>query len=70
MPAILHFTVTEERTVEVSANDPVEAIQIAKKAFEDGQKSNKLKDREGLGDIVGNTVSRVRTRELSVRGRD
>lgn len=60
MPEIRYYTVRQEREVKVQANSPVEAAQIAQRAF-DGE-TYALPE-----DVWGNPTSAVRDRDLVVR---
>lgn len=67
MPEMRRYTVTETRTVRVSANSAVGAARIAAVAFAEGQDSaGHLKSKEGLGDLWGDTDTRIRVVGLEV----
>jgi hypothetical protein len=69
MPAIRRYRVTEIREVLVDANNPVDAVRIGAIAFTRGQSyDGRVDDRvkqEELGDVYGNTVSQIRTIDIS-----
>lgn len=60
MPAIRHYRVTQTRVVNVSANTPADAVQIAESAFTGGQRPDNdvIVKLEG---IWGHPTSRVRS---------
>lgn len=69
MPEMKTFTVIEARHVEVVANSPAEAAQIANKAFAigDTQVGRGLRSKEGLHGIWGDTQSKVRQIAIEVK---
>lgn len=60
MPETRYYTVTQEREVKVWANSPVEAAQVADRAFKDN--SFALPDT-----VSGEATSPVRDRDIVVR---
>lgn len=68
MPEIIHYIITQTRTVDVSANKVSDAVRIAEAAFENGQNIDngvKVLDHNLFG-VYGNTTSRIRETALEV----
>lgn len=71
MPEIQHYTVTQTRSVEVSANSAADAAQIAAAAFEHGQAKSEPSVAHGRGPhgIWGNTTGRIKEIDMRVTRR-
>lgn len=70
MPEIIHYTITQTRTVDASANNVTDAVRIAQVAFEHGQNSdNGVIEAHAPIDVYGNTTSRIREIALDIKRR-
>jgi hypothetical protein len=70
MPEIQHYTVTQTRSVEVTANSAADAAQIASAAFAAGQDSEGgVAHGRGPNGIWGNTTGRIREIDMRVTRR-
>ena len=69
MPAIRRYRVSETREVDVDARTAVEAAQIADVAFRNGQNSDHgvVVQDLSLEGTWGNTVTEIRTTDITVR---
>lgn len=66
MPEMLHYVVTQTRTVEVTANNSEDAVRIAAVAFEHGQNADCGVPYDKAPDGVwGNTRSRIKELKIS-----
>lgn len=69
MPEIRYYTVTQQRQVQVTANNVCDATRLAEKAFEEGQASNHgLWNKLGLDGVWGDTTSKIR--EISLHAKE
>lgn len=66
MPESRHYVVTQTRSVQVSANTPVGAAEIAALAF-DGKDARSTRFVEGELDIWGYQTSEVRPIEMTIK---
>lgn len=66
MPEIKYYVVTQEREVQVVANNPIDAARIAQAAFDNGQNQDNgvIKPPEG---IFGNTRSKINNKDIWAR---
>lgn len=65
MPAMRRYRVRQVREVTVTANNPINAAQIAEAAFDHGQdSSNNVARGKGPEGVWGNTNDRVRTVDI------
>lgn len=70
MPEIIHYTITQTRTVDVTANNVSDAVQIAEAAFEHGQNSDNgiiIKYGKAPAGIYGNTTTRIKEIMLEIK---
>ncbi len=69
MPEVQHFTVTQTRSIEVSANSAADAAQIAAQAFGLGQSDIPVTHVRGPHGIWGNTTSKIKEVDMRVTRR-
>lgn len=66
MPEIKYYVVTQEREVQVVANNPIDAARIAQAAFDNGQnQDNGVKDPPD--GVFGNTRSKITNKDIWAR---